>query len=130
MIGLNSKWSDVDHIASGIGMQVCLFQHPLTPEPHFDQASRQSRGVHRRVELFQEMGQAADVIQMPMGDENGAYKLLFVAQIVPIRDNIVDAQHIRFREHHPGIDNDDIAAIFDNRHVLAHFPQAAQGHDL
>ena len=69
------------------------------------------------------------MVQVSVSDEDGAQRVFLFAQIFPIGEDIVHSQHIRFREHHTRIDHDDIAAIFYERHVLAHFPQAAQGHD-
>ncbi len=50
-------------------------------------------------------------------------------QVAEVGDDQVDAPHIVLGDHHPDIDDQDVAAVLVQRHVLADFPQAAQGDD-
>ncbi len=40
-------------------------------------------------------------------------------QIVIVRNNEIDPEHIILREHNAGIDDEDIIPIFDDGHILA-----------
>ena len=62
VIGLDGKRADIDRVAGGVGVQRGLLQHPLLLQLDLDQSSGQARGVHRRVELLQEMGEGAYVV--------------------------------------------------------------------
>ncbi len=53
-----------------------------------------------------------------------------VAQVFEIRQDEVDAEHLRGREHQTGVDHHDRAAVLDHHHVLADFPQSAEGKQL
>jgi len=69
------------------------------------------------------------VVLVAVGNDDGADEIAPVAQVAPVRDDVVDSQHVRFGEHDACIDDEDVAAMFDAHHVLADFPQAAQGYD-
>ena len=51
-------------------------------------------------------------------------------QIGDVRDDEVDAEHVLRREHQSRIDDENVIAETQYRHVLADFPEAAQGDDL
>jgi hypothetical protein len=106
-----------------------LLEHPLLFEPDLDQAAGQACGIDRHVKLAQKMRQGANVVQVAVGHQDGAQQVFPLTQIVPVGQDIIHARHIRLGEHDPRVDDNDVAAILDAGHVLANFPQAAQGHD-
>ena len=66
------------------------------------------------------------MVFMAVGDEDTTDTVFFVVEVTGIRDNEIDTEHFFIGEHHPGINNDDIIAIFDDHHVLSDFPQSSQ----
>jgi ribosome maturation factor RimP len=81
-----------------------------------------SRAEHRDVDAVQEIRQRADVVLVPMRDDDPDYAVGFVQQIVEIWDDVIDPQHVIFGEHDAGIHDQDIPAVFIRSHVLPHFP--------
>src|SRR5207248_9099830 len=52
----------------------------------------------------------SNVILMAMRQHDGANLRSVLLQVGNVRDNQVDAQKLGFREHHAGVDDDDIVA--------------------
>jgi hypothetical protein len=50
--------------------------------------------------------------------------MAFFKQIVKIRDDIVDSQHIILGKHDACIYNEDIVPVFIKDHILPNLPQA------
>ena len=74
-----------------------------------DEAHRKPCGIHRHIQLRQDVRQGSDMVLMTMGD-NEAFDFLFIFhQVGNIRDHLVDTQHVAFRKrdstvyHHDGI---------------------------
>ena len=82
--------------------------------------------VDGRLELAHQVRQAADVVLMAVGDEDAAHAVAVLQHIGEIRDDRVDARHRLVREDLAAIDDDDVAAVFVGRHVLADLAHAAQ----
>ena len=49
--------------------------------------------------------------------------LAILLQVGNIRDDQVDAQKLRFREHHAGVYDDDVVAVAQRHHVHAKFAE-------
>jgi hypothetical protein len=71
----------------------------------------------------------ANVVFVSVGDHNAAHLIPLAQQVVEIRDDVIDSQHIVVGEHNPGVDDQDIVAVFIGHHILAYFPQAPQRDD-
>ena len=65
------------------------------------------------------------MVFMAVSDEDATDAVFFVVEVTGIRDNEIDTEHFFVGEHNPGINNDDIIAIFDDHHVLSDFPQSS-----
>ena len=74
------------------------------------------------------MADRPGVIFVTMGDDDPPHLLLLIEQVAEIGDDVVDPQHVVFREHQPGVDDQDVFTILHGHHVLADFAQAPQGH--
>ncbi len=59
-------------------------------------------------------------------DEDAANVVLFVVQVARIGDNQVNAKHFIVWEHRARIDNHDVAAIFDDHHILSDLSQPSE----
>ena len=93
------------------------------------QLCSERRGIKGYSKVGCEIGNGADMVLMPMGDDNAPNQIEMIHQVVEIRDDVIDPQHIIFREHDAGINNEDILAVFVKHHIFSNFPQTTQGND-
>ncbi len=94
------------------------------------QATRQRRGVHGHAgELGQDVRQAADVVLVGVGDDEGADPLAPVAQVGDVGHDEVDAVHLLLGEHESAVDDDDLVGELEDGHVLADLADAAERDD-
>ena len=94
------------------------------------QAARQARGVDGHAgELGQDVGQAADVVLVRVGDDEGLDALALVAQVGDVRHDEVDAVHLLLGEHEAAVDDDDLVGELEDGHVLADLADAAERDD-
>ena len=94
------------------------------------QAAGQRGGVDRHArEVRQDVGQAADVVLVGMGDQEGPDLLAVLAQVGDVRDDEVDPEHLLVGEHESTVDDDDVVAVLEDVHVLADLPHASEGDD-
>ena len=95
-----------------------------------DEAAGQAGAVDGQIELLQQIGDAADVILMAVGNEQALDLILILHHKGEIRDDHIDAEHIVIREDEAAVHDDHIAAALIDRHILAHFAEAAQRIDM
>ena len=95
-----------------------------------DNALGELGGIDRNIELGEDVGQGANVVFVTVGDDDTPYHVLSLKQIADVRDYQVNAKHFLFREHKPGINDDDIIFILHHHHVLADFTQPTEGDDF
>src|SRR5690606_1657549 len=76
---------------------------------------------------LEDVRQAADVVLVSMGEEDGFELFAIRLDVGDVRDDEVDAEHILFREHEPGINGDHVVATFQEHHVLADLTETAEG---
>jgi len=121
---------EVDRFVLAQGAQVGAVQHVLLFELALDEPQRERRAVNGRVDLAQQVGQGRDVIHVAVRQDDAAQAVLVLDDVFEIGQHQVDAVHIVIGEFDPAVDDNHVAAIFVDGHVLADFPQAAQGSDL
>ena len=95
-----------------------------------DEAAGQAGAVDGQIEFLQQVGDAADVVLMAVGDEQALDLILILHHKGEIRDDHIDAEHIVIRENEAAVHDDHIAAALIDRHVLAYFAEAAQRIDM
>ena len=95
-----------------------------------DEAEGQGSAVKGRVDVPEHVRQRADVVFMPVGEEDAEYPVRPVAKIRNIRDDEIDPQHVRFRKHEPAVHDDDVVAVLEDRHVEADFPEPTERNDV
>ena len=96
----------------------------------FHQRKRKRRAINRHIEFFQEERDRADMVFMPVRQQQSAHVLaVFFEESQIGRDNI-DAQKFVFREHHPGVDHDDVVAVANRHHVHPELTESAERDDL
>ena len=94
-----------------------------------NEAVGQAGGVHRHGQIRQDVGQRADVILMPVRNQNGAHPFRIGGQIGHVGDNQVNAGHILSGKLDAAVDDDDVIAAFQGQHIFADFAQPAQRND-
>ena len=110
-------------------MELCVDAHFL--DPTASQLEAQARAVDRNVDVAEEIREGADVVLVAVGDHHAPDPFFLIFQIFDvIRDDQVDAQHIMVGEHNARVDDQDVAAVFDSRHIFSNFPQSSEGDDL
>ncbi len=83
-----------------------------------------------RSNFLQQIGDAADVVLVAVGDEQALDLILILHHKGEVRDDHIDAEHVAIREDEAAVHDDHIAAALIDRHVLAHFAEAAQRIDV
>ena len=130
MDGLHGEAAQLELLAGGdlhelgLACQAELFQLIA------DEAAGQAGAVDGQIELLQQVGDAADVVLMAVGDEQALDLILILHHKGEVGDDHIDAEHIVIREDEAAVHDDHIAAALIDRHVLAHFAEAAQRIDM
>lgn len=116
----------LDHFARRHHVRLRIIQQAVFIELYADQPVRQACAVDGRFEFAQKVRERADVVLVTVREEHRTQLLLVVSQVAEVRDDEVDSEHLFFREHQSGIDDDDVVAVFDQHHVAADFAQATK----
>ena len=95
-----------------------------------DEAAGQAGTVDGQVELLQQVGDAADVVLVAVGDEQTLDLILVLHHKGEVRDDHIHAEHLAVREHQTAVHDDHIAVALVDGHVLADFAQTAQRVDM
>ena len=82
------------------------------------------------VHLLQNVGDGADVVLMPVGDEKAPDAGPVLHEIADVGDHGVDAVHVVPGEGHAAVHHDDLAAALVNGHVLADLIETAKRDDF
>ena len=107
-----------------------IIQKIVFLELQFDQRRCERRGIDRNIKLFQDIGYGADMILVPMCDNQTANSARIVSQVGDIRKNHIDSIHIFIRKSHSAIDQQKIIAEFNNRHIFPDFTQTAEWYNF
>ena len=91
-----------------------------------DEADGQPGCIDRHIELFEQIGQAADMVLMPVGDEQALDAILVFQHIGEIRYDEIDAEHFFIREDKAAVNQDHIPLAFIQRNILSHFAETAK----
>ena len=130
MDGLHGEAAQLELLAGGdlhelgLACQAELFQLIA------DEAAGQAGAVDGQIELLQQVGDAADVVLMAVGDEQALDLILILHHKGEVGDDHIDAEHIIVGENEAAVHDDHIAAALIDRHVLAYFAEAAQRIDM
>jgi len=126
---------------SGIsqGTGVHLTQSGLEPEAREqamlfqlagDHAKRQRGAIDwREAEIGQQVWDRANVVLVPVGQQDRLDLILLLAQVGDVGQHKIDAQHLGFREHHAAIEQQDLVAVFEHPHVAPNLAGSAERND-
>ena len=109
-----------DFVQFGVVKQSMLFQFV------FDIGEGELRAPNRNIQFAKDPWQGADMVLVPMGENDAAYPLAVLNQIGDIGNNDIDTQQFSFGEHEAGINDDDIVAPADGHAVHSELAQAAE----
>ena len=93
----------------------------------FHVGQRELGGVDGNLELAENPGQAADVVLVAVGEDDGADVLLVFNKVSDVGHNDVDAEQLRLGKHEPGVDDDDVVFPAEGEAVHAELAQPAEG---
>ena len=92
-----------DLVEDGAGSKAVLLELVL------DQTDGQAGRINRHIELFEQVGQRANVVLVPVGDEQALDAVLIFEHIGEVGDHEVDAEHLFVREDEAAVDKDHVA---------------------
>src|SRR5439155_12775921 len=105
-------------------------EQPVLVELRLDESERQPGGPDLRDRNFaQQVGQRADVMLVPVRDEECANPFRALAQVGEVRQDEIHAEMLVPRERQPGVDDQALAVDLENSHVLADLAEAAERDD-
>src|SRR3989344_2647871 len=84
---------------------------------------------HRIPDAIHDVGDAADVVEVTVRDEEAADPVAILFEITGIRKDVIDARRLVFLELETGIEDVDVVADFDDRHVAADLLDASERDD-
>jgi hypothetical protein len=123
------EWTDLDLVARIERSQLVVVEAVLL-DLVAQQSPGQGRGIDRDTgELGQDVGQAANVVFMGVGDEEGAHVGAPLLEVGDVGDDQVDPEHLLVGEHQAAVDHDDVIAVFEDVHVLADLAHPAKRDD-
>ena len=129
---LDLKWTDGDRRAGRDGAEVEAVDGGVLRQLCAYQSQRERRCIDRgvsRQHIAQQVGQAAYVVLVAVGNDDTGDLVGVIAQVRIVGQDKVDAQHVELREHDARVYDQDVAVIFEKHHVLADFAQPTQRDD-
>ena len=87
-------------------------------------------GIDGGLEGPQDVGQGADVVLVPVGEEDAPDLILVLDEVAHVRDDHVHAVHVVVGEAHAHVYDDDIVVILVDGEILADLVESAQGDDF
>ena len=95
-----------------------------------DEAERQTgRPDLVDANLAQQVRQRTDVVLVRVREDDRTHRSLALTQVGEVREDQVDAQVLVPREGESGVDDDRVAPVLVDGHVLADLPEAAERND-
>ena len=111
-------------------MRVVSSSSSVLFELAFDVGQGELGCVDGNLELAQNPGQAADVVLVAVGEDDGADMLPVFNEVGDVGDDDVDAEQLRLGEHEAGVDDDNVVFPAEGEAVHAEFAEAAEGNDF
>ncbi len=106
-----------------------LAHQAVLPELSFHQTQGEGGAINGDVYLPQQVGQAADMILMAVGEEHPPDFIPVANKVGEVRDNQVHPQKVVVREGETAVHHQNILPALVDGDVLANLPQPPQGDD-
>ena len=127
---LHREAAEAEHGARLLREDLGVFQQTVLLELELDQSGRERRRVKRHVQLAQDIGDASDMVFVPVREDDAAHTGGVVFQIGDVGQNDINAVHVFIREAHAAIHHDDVVAVLKCRHVFADLTETAERDDF
>lgn len=126
---LDPEHAELDPVAAFDRMQPQLFAGMDVLHFFLQHGAGQVAGVDQRVaELGREVGDAADVVVVTVGDNDAADPLFFAAQVPRVRNDVINAGHVVFGKLQTQVNDENVLTVLDQVAVpTAGFLIPAQG---
>ena len=127
---LNRKTSQPKYTASFLGKNLRCCKHAAFFQLQLNESCCKSSGIDWAIHFPEQMCHCADMILMPMCQNEPANLFRIRFQITDIRIDNIYPVHTFTGKTHAGIDNDNIIAVFKYRHVFPDFSETSQRDNL
>ena len=95
-----------------------------------DDSDRQAGAPDRLVHRLQHVGKRADVVLVPVCQDETAHLIDVFLKITHVRYHEVDAQHIVVRETEPAVNHDYVILVLKDSHILSDLTETSERDDL
>ena len=126
----NGEGADLEAVTGANLVEHGVVQQRVFFELAFDQGQRELGAIDRNVELRQHPGQPADVIFVSVRQDDRAHVRPILDEVGYVGYDDIDAEQFGFREHEPGIDDDDVVAPANRHAIHAEFAESTEGNNL
>ena len=93
----------------------------------FNKGNRERRTDKRNIgAVFEQVRHSADMVLMPMGENNALNIIDMPDEVVEVGKNEVNSRVFFFREKHAAINNDNASLIFENITISSDFAEPAE----
>lgn len=106
--------------------QLDLIEHMVLVELAFHVCQRELGGVDGDFDFAQNPRQAANVVLVPVRQDNAAHALLVFYEVGDVRHDNIDAEQLRFGEHEARVDDDNVVFPFERHAVHAELAEPAR----
>ena len=127
---LDLEAAEFNRITGAHAVHLDLLGHLMLGQLGFDDAAGQSGRVNRCIALTQNIRNSTDMVLMSVGDHIAAQLVQVALEVRCIRNDQVNAQHVVIRKGNAAVNNYDVIAVLDHRHVLTDLVQTAERYDL
>jgi hypothetical protein len=127
---LDFKAADFDRVVRADAMKQNLVHHLVLFQFFFRQRKRKTRGVNRKIEFFQQKRQRADMVFVPVReDQSGQFAAIFFQKIEIGNGNVHSVRRL-FGKSHPGVNDNHFVAAANAHTIHPEFADAAERDDL
>ena len=128
--GVNGERPDLEAFSRTHFAQVGVVEELVFVELVFDVGQRELGAPHWDVEFAENPGQRADVVFVPVRENDAADVLAVLDQVGNVGDDDVHAEQFGFGEHQAGVDDDDVVSPADGHAVHAELAQSAERNNM
>jgi len=125
--GLDGEWAEGELFSGCYLDEGGFVEEFMLFEFAFNVSEGKLGGVDGDFELGENPGQAADVVLVSVGEDDGANMLFVFNEVADIGDYDIHAQQFRLGEHQPGVDHDNVVFPANGHAVHAEFAESTKG---
>src|SRR5262249_22059122 len=123
---MNRERSDLEPLPGTNLAQISVVEKLVLVELVFDVGKSELGAPHRNIKFTENPGQAADVILVAMGEDDGANVLTVLEKIRDVGDNDVDPKQFGLGKHQASVNDNDVVSPAQGHAVHAELAKAAQ----